>query len=285
MSPKFSKEATAQIIMLGSGSPNAEVDRVSSGLAVAVDGRPYLVDCGHGIVQRVVKAHEGGLITWDTTDLDRLFVTHLHADHTVGLPDLLYTPWIHGRESPVDVYGPAGLEHMLAHIQLAYAENIREHRSAHPSTKMGYQARAHEVKAGLCYRDERIEVQALPADHGDLAAFSYKFVTPSGTIVVSGDTKPTPGFAGWARGCDLLIHEVYSARKLPDRPPAWRAYHSRVHTSTRELAALANDIRPGRLLLYHQLFWGQTPQELVAEISSEYAGDVVSAADLDLVEL
>lgn len=275
----------AQVIMLGSGTPNAEADRVSSGLAIAVDGRPYLVDCGHGIVQRVAQAQASGLIGWDSTDLDRLFVTHLHADHTVGIPDLLYTPWIHGREMPVQAYGPAGLDQMLAYIQLAYAENIREHLSAHPSTEQGYRAQAHEVKAGRCYHDERIEVQALPADHGNLAAFSYKFVTPAGTVVVSGDTKPVPGFADWARGCDLLIHEVYSARQFPDRPPAWRAYHARVHTSTRELAALANDIRPGRLLLYHQLFWGLRPGELVAEINSEYSGDVVSTADLDLFEL
>lgn len=274
-----------QILMLGSGTPNAEAERVSSGLAIAVDGRPYLVDCGHGIVQRIVQAQADGLITWTTTDLDRLFVTHLHADHTVGLPDLLYTPWIHGRERPLQAYGPAGLDHMLAHIQLAWAENIREHRSAHPSTEYGYRAHAHEVKAGRCYRDARIEVHALPADHGDLAAFSYKFVTPAATIVVSGDTKPTPGFADWARGCDLLVHEVYSARQLSDRPPAWRAYHARVHTSTRELAALANAIRPGRLWLYHQLFWGLRPGELVAEITSDYAGEVLSTTDLDLIEL
>ena len=277
--------SATQVIMLGSGTPNAEADRASSGLAVAVDGRPYLVDCGHGIVQRVVQANAAGLISWDTTDLDRLFVTHLHADHTAGIPDLLYTPWIHGRETPLQAYGPVGLEHMLAHIQQAFAENIREHRSAHPSTEQGYQAIAHEVKAGPCYRDERIAVQALPADHGDLAAFSYKFVTPAATIVVSGDTKPVPQFADWARGCDLLIHEVYSALQFPDRPPAWRAYHSRVHTSTRELAALANAIRPGRLLLYHQLFWGRTPPELVAEITDEYTGCVISANDLDVFEL
>ena len=274
-----------QVIILGSGTPNAEADRVSAGLAIAFGGRPYLVDCGHGIVQRVVQARAAGLITWDTTDLDRLFVTHLHADHTVGLPDLLYTPWIHGRETPVQAYGPPGLDHMLAHIERAYAENIREHRAAHPSTQRGYQAQAHEVTPGACYRDDRIEVQALPADHGELAAFSYKFATPAGTIVVSGDTKPTPGFADWARGCDLLIHEVYSARQFARQAPAWRAYHSRVHTSTQELAALANDIRPGRLLLYHQLFWGLTPGELVAEITDEYAGCVISANDLDVFDL
>ncbi len=278
-------ENRTQIIILGSGSPNAEADRVSSGVAIAVDDQAYLIDCGHGVVQRVVQAHEAGLIAWDTSDLTRLFVTHLHADHTVGLPDLLFTPWIHGRATPVQAYGPAGLEAMLRHIQLAYAANIREHRAAHPSSERGYQAEAREVNEGLCYQDENVSVYALPANHGDLAAWSYKFVTPAGTVVISGDTKPVPNFAEWARGCDLLIHEVYSARQFPDRSPEWRAYHARVHTSTRELAALANAIRPGRLLLYHQLFWGQTAEELVAEIASDYDGAIVSTNDLDVFEL
>lgn len=275
----------AQIVILGSGTPNAEADRVSSGVAIVVDKQPYLVDCGHGVVQRVVQAHEAGLIQWDTTDLTRLFVTHLHADHTVGLPDLLFTPWIHGREAPVEMYGPAGLTHMLRHVQLAFAENIREHRSAHPGSERGYQAAAREVTEGLCHQDDKVLVHALRADHGDLAALSYKFVTPAGTVVISGDTKRAPAFADWARGCDALIHEVYSSVRFPERPPAWQAYHSRAHTSTRELAALANEIRPGRLLLYHQLFWGQTVDELVAEITSGFDGAVVSTNDLDVFEL
>ena len=281
---KFSMSQT-QILILGSGSPNAEADRVSSGVAIAVDGQPYLVDCGHGIVQRVVQAHEGDLIAWDSTALTRLFITHLHADHSVGLPDLLYTPWIHGRELPLEAYGPAGLADMLRHIQLAYAENIREHRSAHPSSERGYLAAAREVGEGLCYKDEKLLVYALRADHGDLAALSYKFVTGAGTVVISGDTKPVAAFADWARGCDVLIHEVYSSSRFPERSPEWQAYHSRVHTSTRELAALANAIRPGRLLLYHQLFWGQTPDELVAEIARDYDGRVISANDLDVFDL
>ncbi len=274
-----------QIVMLGSGCPNAEADRVSSGVAIAVDGQPYLVDCGHGIVQRVVQAHDAGLIAWDSTALTRLFVTHLHADHTVGLPDLLYTPWIHGRETPVQAYGPAGLADMLHHIQLAYAENIREHRAAHPSTERGYQVVTREVGEGCCYQDERVAVYALRADHGDLAAWSYKFVTGAGMVVISGDSKPVAAFADWARGCDVLIHEVYSSNRFPERSPEWRAYHSRVHTSTRELATLAKEIRPGRLLLYHQLFWGQTADELVAEITSNYDGTVISANDLDVFAL
>ena len=272
----------AQVLILGSGSPNAEADRVSSGVAVAVDDQPYLFDCGHGIVQRVVQAHAAGLIQWDSTNLTRLFVTHLHADHSVGLPDLLFTPWIHGRDEEIIACGPPGLKRMARHILLAYEENIREHRAAHPGSEAGYRIDAREIGEGRCYQDERVEVQALQADHGDLAAFSYKVVTPAGTVVISGDTKPVPAFADWARRCDILIHEVYSSSQLPNRPVAWQRYHSRVHTSTAELAALARQVEPGRLLLYHQLFWSLKPEELVAEVKSGYDGIVISTNDLDI---
>ena len=273
-----------QVLMLGTGTPNAEPNRVSAGLAVAVDNQPYLLDCGHGVVQRVVAAHAAGKISWTTTELTRVFITHLHADHTVGLPDLIFTPWIHGRQDSIQAYGPAELAPMVEHILLAYRENIREHRQAHPATANGYRIQVHPVAEGRCYQDERLAVYALPANHGDLSAYSYKFVTADKTVVVSGDTKPTARFAEWAQDCNILIHEVYSSAGLPYRPAAWQAYHSRVHTSTRELAALANQVNPGLLLLHHQLFWGAAPAELLAEIRADYSGEVISANDLDLFD-
>ena len=273
-----------QLVVLGSGTPNAEADRVSSGLAIAVDDRPYLVDCGHGVVQRVVEARAAGLINWSTVDLTRLFLTHLHADHTVGLPDLIFTPWIHGREEKVAAFGPRGLKDMLEQIQAAYGVSTREHLNAHPASPGGYMAEFNSVQAGLVYRDDRLRVHALPADHGDLEAYSYKFLMPDKTIVVSGDTKPVSGFAAWARAADILVHEVYSSAQFSSRPPAWQAYHSRAHTSTEGLADLANQIRPGLLLLYHQLFWGTTEADLVGEITASYDGAVLSANDLDVYD-
>jgi ribonuclease BN (tRNA processing enzyme) len=272
-----------QVIMLGTGTPNADADRVSSGVVIAIDNRPYLVDCGHSIVQRVVQAHHMGKIQWDTSALTRLFVTHLHADHTVGLPDLMFTPWIHDRQEKIQAYGPTELETMVEHLLLAFSENIREHSTGHPiSSREAYQVEVHPVSDGKCYEDELLSVYALKVDHASLTAYSYKFVTPDRIIVISGDTKPVPAFVDWATGCDTLIHEVYSSEMFKKRPSEWQTYHSSAHTSTIELAHLADQIQPDLLVLYHQLFWGVTPDELVAEITSTYNGSVVSANDLDI---
>ena len=271
-----------QVVMLGTGTPNADADRVSSGVVIAVDDQPYLIDCGHGIVQRVVQASQAGKIAWNTSALTRLFVTHLHADHIVGLPDLMFTTWIHERVDKIQAYGPTELQEMVNHLRLAFSENIREHTTGHPiGNATAYDVEVHAVAEGKCYADDLLTAYALRANHGSLTAFSYKFVTPDRTIVISGDTKPVPEFVEWATGCDTLIHEVYSSEMFKTRPPAWQAYHSAVHTSTSELAQLANQLKPDVLVLYHQLFWGLMPEELVAEITTTYAGRVVSANDLD----
>ena len=272
-----------RVIMLGTGTPNAEASRVSAGVVVTVDSQPYLIDCGHGIVQRVVQAHQSGRIAWDTRALTHLFVTHLHADHVVGLPDLMFTPWIHGRTKKVQAYGPAELRSMVDYLLLAFHENIQEHIAGHPIDGVeGYQVDVHTVTEGQCYVDDRVTVFALGADHGTLTAYSYKLITPDKTIVISGDTKPVPAFVDWAKDCDILIHEVYSSEMFKNRSREWQAYHSQVHTSTDELADLANQIQPDLLVLYHQLFWGATPEQICAEIAASYSGRVVSANDLDI---
>ena len=113
-------------------------------------------------------------------------------------------------------------------------------------------------------------------------AFGYKFVTPDRTIVISGDTRPTETIPRACDGCDVLVHEVYSAERLKARPPEWQTYHRAFHTSTVEPAKIAQQAHPKLLVLYHQLFWGATDADLVREIrEAGYTGRVVSGKDLD----
>jgi ribonuclease BN (tRNA processing enzyme) len=113
-------------------------------------------------------------------------------------------------------------------------------------------------------------------------AFGYRFETRDRTVVISGDTRPSDAVANACDGCDVLVHEVYSAARLAARPPEWQRYHQDAHTSTTELAAIATRARPKLLVLYHQLFWGTSDDSLVAEVRRGYGGRVVSARDLDV---
>jgi ribonuclease BN (tRNA processing enzyme) len=79
-----------------------------------------------------------------------------------------------------------------------------------------------------------------------------------------------------------LIHEVQSAVGLARRSPAWRRYHAAVHTTSVQLAAIASDVQPELLILYHQLFHGVTEADLLQEVQAHYAGDVVSGRDLEV---
>jgi ribonuclease BN (tRNA processing enzyme) len=269
----------AQVILLGTGTPNAEPDRSGPSVAVVANGTPYIVDFGPGIVRRAAAAHI------KPSDLKIAFATHLHSDHTAGLPDLIFTPWTLERTAPLELYGPKGLADMAKNIEKAYKEDIKIRLTGgEPSNKTGYKVNVHEIKPGAIFRDQNVTVTAFRVQHGDSReAFGYRFDTSDGrSIVISGDTGPTDAVIKACHGCDVLIHEVYSTAGFAKRPPEWQRYHASYHTSSEQLAEIATKAHPGLLVLTHQLFWGTSEQDLLAEVTSRYTGKVVSAHDLDV---
>ncbi len=279
-----SVQTQAKIVLLGTGTPNADPDRSGPSVAILVNDTPYLVDFGPGVVRRAAAAFQKGLKGLAVKNLRCAFVTHLHSDHTAGYPDLILSPWVLERKEPLEVYGPKGIKAMTSHILKAYREDINIRLTGgEPSNKTGYKVSAHEIKPGVVYRDENVTVKAFQVDHGSWReAYGFRFETPNRTIVVSGDCRPSQSVIENCNGCDVLIHEVYSATGLTSRPPEWQKYHSRYHTSSRELAEMATKARPVLLVLYHQLFWGTSEDDLLKEVRSGYAGKAVSGHDLDV---
>ena len=278
-------DGISKVVLLGTGTPNADPERSGPAVAVVVDHTPYLVDFGPGVVRRAAAAHLAGVTGLEVSRLKRAFVTHLHSDHTAGYADLIFTPWVLGRAEPLQVYGPAGIGAMTEHILAAYRADVDERvHGLEPANATGCQVLSHEIAPGVVYedRDRNVRVEAFRTNHGSLEAYGYKFYTPDRTVVISGDTAPAGRCVEAYRGCDVLIHEVYSAKGLARRPPAWRRYHSSVHTSTVELARMASRARPGLLVLYHQLFHGVSEDELLQEVRGGYDGPLVSGRDLDV---
>jgi ribonuclease BN (tRNA processing enzyme) len=294
--PMSTSTPVTQVVMLGTGTPGPDPDRSGPATAIVVNGTPYLVDFGPGVVRRAKAAViEKGVKALEPINFRVAFATHLHSDHTVGYPDLILTPWVIGRRVPLEVYGPKGIKAMTQHILAAYDEDIKA-RTRPDGNQHGFPqgswANAHEITTGVVYKDDNVTVTAFPTKHA-LESFGYRFDTPDRSIVITGDTAPTQATIDACNGCDILIHEVNTLTAVAARPPTFQAFAARYHTSTAQLAELASKAKPGLLVLYHASIVvrpGVRPnfpanssvEELLNEVQSRYAGKVVVARDLDV---
>jgi ribonuclease Z len=175
---------------------------------------------------------------------------------------------------------------MTENIIKAYQDDIKYRLyGLEPANNEGWRVNAHEISEGPIYKDENITVEAFLVKHGTWPnAYGYRFTTPDKVIVVSGDTTPCENIIKYSKDADILIYEVYSKRGFDRKDEFWKSYHSSNHTSTYELAEIANKTKPRLLILYHVLFWGSSNEEILEEISEHYDGKVVVGEDLDVFE-
>jgi ribonuclease BN (tRNA processing enzyme) len=277
--------AATDVVILGSGTPRADPERSGPAVAVIYGGKAYLFDSGPGVVRRAqaaaLRLHIDALLA---PNLQKVFLTHLHSDHTLGLPDLIFSPWVLHRTAPLEVYGPKGTRAMVDHIEAAWAEDvdIRVHGLEHGTT-VGYQANVHEEEPGVVFRENGLEISVFAVHHGSWPqAFGYKIKTPDKTIVISGDCAPSRAVIEACGACDVLLHEAYSMAELKGDRKDWPEYLHQFHTSTEELGRIAAEAKPKMLVLYHQLFGGVTDAHLVSEVKTGAETKVFSARDFDV---
>lgn len=275
---------TTSVVLLGTGMPVPNHLAQGPATAVVVGSRIFLFDTGAGVMRQMEAAglpYRGGPIT-------AVFLTHLHSDHTLGLPDVILTSWVMGRRRPLDVIGPPGTKRLTDHIVAGWREDIEVRTNGlERGIQNGWRVSVLEQLGGIVYDSLGVRVRAFPVKHGNWQwAFGYRIDTRDKSIVISGDTAPSDSVAHWARGVDVLVHEVYPEVRLKpeDRPGGedWPKYMRSFHTSDRELGAIAARARPKRLVLHHIVRMGGTDEELVEGVrAGGYAGDVVIARDLD----
>lgn len=284
-----------QVVLLGTGTPAPDPEGSGPCTAIVINGSAYLVDFGVGLVRRAAAARNKGIKALEPINLKIGFLSHLHADHTLGFADVILTPWIMGRREPFEVYGPPGTKSMVDHLLQAYAVDIKTRtEDLEHANKTGCQLNAHEIKPGVIYKDANVKVTAFAVHHGRLDAFGYRFETADRTIVISGDTTPWPAVVENCKGCDVLIHEVYTQASYDLVSPEWQKYRRAFHTSSKELAEIAAKAHPGLLILYHRGNAGGdqarrketrqagSEEQLLKEMREAYKGKVVAGHDLDI---
>lgn len=276
-----------RVVMLGTGNPNPNPARSGPATAIVVDERVYLVDFGAGVMRRaaaLTPLHGGKIEALEARRFNRAFLTHLHSDHTIGLPDLILTPWVMGRSEPLVLYGPEGISGMAEATLNAYKADITYRvQGAENANDTGWRVEAKTARQGTIYTDDYVSVDAFNVSHGSWEnAFGYRFTTDDRVIVISGDTAPNSNIENFSRGTNILIHSTYSSSGVASSPPQWQAYMRQNHTSSLELGELAKRVQPDLLVLHHVLFMGATEDQILAEVGKAFDGRVIIANDLDI---
>lgn len=276
------KPSGTTLVMLGTGMPRPDPACFGPATAVVHDGRVFLFDAGAGVMRRMAAA---GL---SIRGPEAVFITHLHSDHTLGYPDLILTTWVMGRRDKLQAYGPRGLKKMTKHILAAWDEDIHVRiEGLERQTRTGYKVDVHEFDSGVVYDKDGVRITAIPVEHGCWKqAYGFRIDTPDRSIVISGDTRPTPGIVEASRGVDVLVHEVYpQSQVMPELRiggEVWPSYMREFHTSDLELGVVAALAKPKLLVLHHIVRHGAEDDELLAGIrAGGFKGPVAVARDLD----
>jgi ribonuclease Z len=256
-----------QVTLLGTGTPFPNAERFGAAILVEVAGKRLLFDCGRGVVIRLTQA---GVSPKDINDL---FLTHLHSDHVVGIPDLWLSGWFLGRDKPLPIWGPSGTSSMAKRLVQAFAFDIHIRQGApDPLPAKGVEIDAKEVVQGEIYNDGLTRVSAFLVDHGTVKpAFGYRVDSAGHSVVISGDTKFCQNLVDFARGADCLIHVAWSADWKNPTPPSKRSI-----ASAEDAGRVFAMVKPKLGVVYHY----KDEEGLWDAVRKEYQGPLVIAKDL-----
>jgi ribonuclease Z len=261
------------VLFLGTAGSMPTVQRAPAGLLIRRGGDRLLFDCGEGTQRQLLRSV--GL-----PDVERVFLTHFHADHVLGLPGMMKTFALRGREVPLHIYGPRGLTAMMSDLRRIYGKlsyevelvelgaggaveldgcRVGAYKTVHGTESLGYalveddrpgrfdadRARALGVEEGpqfgVLQRGSAVQAGERTVEPGDVLGQPR----PGRKVVISGDTMPCEATALVAAGAELLVHESTFLDEEEERAAQTG------HSTARQAAAIGRDADVGMLALTH----------------------------------
>ena len=298
-------QSGTQLLMLGTaGGPPLRADRSEPSTLLIVDGRRYLIDCGIGTARQLVKAGIG------SETIGTIFLTHLHPDHTLGLVDVLANDFqqrdLLGPDRIITIYGPPQTKELIdaayRYIRIPAAVFAAEGGGPRGGVPTTTPFSVHEINEGVVYQDDKIRVIAAENSHYGLMppsarammkSYSYRFETPHGVIVFTGDTGPSNAVVQLADGADVLVSEVEDFVAVnafvdrmaeqnhwpPERRNQFRAHMTQEHLDIKDVGQMAERAHVKSVVLYH---WDpRDPATYVAGVAKYFSGPVFGSADLE----
>lgn len=280
------KNSEIKVTLLGTGSPTLSMERFGSATLIEIGGEKLLFDVGRGSSLRLEQ------MNISPAEINKLFLTHLHHDHIVGFPDLLIfgsIPSMGGRKTEVEIWGPKGTKNMVTHTMKAYKADIQNRKTVTKARGSGLDADVHEIKQGVVYDRNGVEVIAFNVDHGSMKpAVGYRINYKGKSVVISGDTTYSENLVKYAKGTDLLIHEVLVAKSDPgeDLKSASIRNIRNYHTTPEQAGKIFKKIKPKLAVYTHLVFLVNEDQANIIQRTKEiFGGEVVIGKDLMTLEV
>jgi len=278
-----------KLILLGTkGGPRVTSGRANPANVVMVGNEPIVVDCGYGVTRQLIAA---GI---EPARVRKIFITHHHSDHILELGPLIYNVWATGLRDPVDVWGPPPLKQIIDSFfgSMAYDIDIRIDDEQRADLRTLVRAHEFEARGPVCELSG-VKVSAAHVIHPPLThSYAYRFDAPDRSIVHSGDTCYCPALVDFARGADVLLHEVMhldGIDRLVARMPGaarLREHLMAAHTTTQEVGKVAAAAGVKTLVLNHFVPGDDpaiTDAMWAADPARDFAGRVIVGRDLQVI--
>jgi len=287
------RDSGIRVILLGTaGGPRSRAQGLGISTLVLAGSEKLLFDCGRGMTTGMAA------LAINPADVTKVFLTHLHSDHIVSLPELYLFSWAsQGRNKPLQVWGPDGTRSMFKHLQEAFAFDIHIRRDVDEKHSVeGIKVFATDIREGVVHEANGVKVTAFLVDHGPVKpAFGFRVDYHGHSVVMSGDTKPSDNLVRFSQGVDVLIHEVARSKADPELfgPPdellpgtrltrgQWKTIGEH-HTDGTEAGRVFQQAKPKLAVFSHY----NTPSPAtLALVRQNYAGPVEFGEDLMTIEV
>ena len=270
-----------KVTLLGTGTPRPKPDRYGASTLVEAGDEILIFDCGRCTFQRLFETGTA------LKQANKLFLTHLHSDHTVGIPDLWLTPWIYGRwKDPFYVWGPVGTQNMMTKLEEAFEFDIHIRPIHDLIPPEGAKIVPHEIEEGVVYDINGVKVTAFEVDHRPIQpSYGYRIDYEGKAVVLSGDSAYSENLIKFAKNVDLLIHNVGAADEEELRESERYRSIMTLHASPEEAGEVFSRANPKLSVYTHMVLLKVTIEELIEQTRKTYTGPLEIGEDLMAFEI